>query len=96
MPKRAERLTEEVETVCPYCGCGCGIYLGIRNGQVVNVRGRRDGTVNNGSLCVKGRYGLEFIHHEDRLKTPLIKRDGDFTEATWDEALDLVADRLVG
>ena len=97
MPKKAEQPTEEVETTCPYCGCGCGIYLGIRNGQVVNVRGRRDGAVNNGSLCVKGRFGIiEFIHHQDRLKTPLIKRDGDFTEATWDEALDLVASKLAG
>ena len=94
VPKKAERPTEEVETTCPYCGVGCGIYLGIRNGQVVSVRGSRDGTVNNGSLCVKGRYGLEFIHHQDRLKTPLIKKDGDFIEATWDEALDLVAKRL--
>jgi len=94
VPKKAERPTEEVETICPYCGVGCGIYLGIRNGQVVSVRGRRDGTVNNGSLCVKGRYGLEFIHHQDRLKAPLIKKDGDFAEATWDEVLDLVASKL--
>jgi len=96
IPKKTERPTEEVETTCPYCGVGCGIYLGIHNGQVVNVRGRRDGTVNNGSLCVKGRYGFEFIHHQDRLKTPLIKKDGDFAKATWDEALDLVADTLGG
>jgi len=95
MPKKAERPTKEVETTCPYCGVGCGIYLGIRNGQVVSVRGRRDGTVNNGSLCVKGRFGIiEFIHHRDRLKAPLIKKDGDFVEATWDEALELVASRL--
>ncbi|MDH5695764.1 MAG: molybdopterin-dependent oxidoreductase, partial [Dehalococcoidia bacterium] len=94
MPKKAERPTEEVETICPYCGVGCGIYLGVRNGQVVSVRGKRDGTVNNGALCVKGRYGSEFVHHRDRLKTPLIRKDGELVEATWDEALDLVASKL--
>ena len=97
MPKKAESPTEEVATTCPYCGVGCGIYLGVRNGQLVCVRGRRDDTVNNGLLCVKGRYGIiEFVHHRDRLKSPLIKKDGEFVEATWDEALELVSRRLTG
>jgi len=95
MPKKAERPTEEVATTCPYCGVGCGMYLGVRNGQLVCVRGRRDGMVNNGLLCVKGRFGIiDFIHHRDRLKAPLIKKDGEFVEASWDEALELVASRL--
>ena len=94
MPKKAERPTEEVATTCPYCGVGCGIYLGICNGQVVSVRGRRDGTVNNGLLCVKGRYGFDFVHHGGRLKSPLIKKDGGFAEASWDEALGLVCSKL--
>ena len=95
MPKKAERPTEEVASTCPYCGVGCGIYLGVRNGQLVGVRGRRDGTVNNGWLCVKGRFGIiEFVHHRERLKTPLIKKDGEFAEASWDEALELVASKL--
>ena len=95
MPKKAERPIEEIKTTCPYCGVGCGIYLGISNGHAVSVRGARDGTVNNGSLCVKGRFGIiDFIHHPDRLKTPLIKRNGNFEEANWEEALDLVAGKL--
>jgi formate dehydrogenase alpha subunit len=95
MPKKAEPPTEEVATTCPYCGVGCGIYLGICNGQVVSVRGRRDGTVNNGCLCVKGRFGIiEFVHHRDRLKAPLIKKEGGFVEGTWDEALELVCSKL--
>jgi len=94
MPKKAELPTEEVATTCVYCGVGCGIYLGVRDGQVVSVRGRRNGTVNNGFLCVKGRYGFDFVHHQDRLKTPLIKKDGEFVPASWDEALDLVGKRL--
>ena len=95
IPKDTRQPMREVETVCPYCGVGCGIYLGIRNEQVIAVRGKREGTVNNGSLCVKGRFGIaEFVHHSERLTTPLIRKNGNFEEATWDEALDLVAKRL--
>jgi len=95
IPKIARQPTREVETTCPYCGVGCGIYLGISNGRVVTVRGKREGTVNKGSLCVKGRFGLvQFIHHPKRLTTPLVRRNGELAEATWDEALDLVASRL--
>jgi len=94
-PKDALQPTREVETTCVYCGVGCGIYLGIRNEQVISVRGRRENTVNKGYLCVKGRFGInEFIHHPERLTTPLIRRDGELTEATWDEALELIAKKL--
>jgi len=94
MPKKAELPSEEVATTCVYCGVGCGIYLGTCDGQIVSVQGRRDSTVNNGFLCVKGRYGFDFVHHPDRLKTPLVKKKGKFVEASWDEALDLVASKL--
>lgn len=94
-PKEAKQPTREVETICPYCGVGCQIYLGIRQGRVVTVRGKREGSVNKGSLCVKGRFGIqEFVHHPERLTTPLVKRGGKFIETTWDEALDIVASRL--
>ena len=96
MPQVTERPTEEVATTCTYCGVGCGMYLGVRDGKVMSVRGKREGTVNNGFLCVKGRFGFDFIHHEDRLKYPLIKKNGKFAEASWDEALDLVATKLGG
>jgi len=95
IPKDARQPTREIETTCPYCGVGCGIYLGIRGGQVISVRGKRDGTVNKGILCVKGRFGIaEFVHHPERLTTPLVRRNGNFEEVTWDEALDLVASKL--
>jgi len=96
MPKVTERPEEEVATTCTYCGVGCGMYLGVRDGKVISVRGKREGTVNNGFLCVKGRFGFDFINHEDRLKTPLIKKNGKFVEAGWDEALELVATKLGG
>ncbi len=86
----------EVDTVCPYCGVGCGITVGVRGEEVVSVRGTRDNPVNSGELCVKGRYGFGFINHPDRLRSPLIKKDGEFEEVSWDEALDLVASKLDG
>lgn len=93
-PTRAQKPTREVKTICPYCGCGCGIYLGARGDSVVNVRGDPDNPVNKGSLCVKGRFGFEFINHPSRLKLPLIKRNGKFVEVSWTEALEFVAKKL--
>ncbi|MBL7076422.1 MAG: formate dehydrogenase subunit alpha [Kiritimatiellae bacterium] len=83
--------TATTTTTCVYCGCGCSLELGTRAGKIVRVRGDKNGICNRGSLCVKGRFGLDFVSAPDRLTTPLIKRNGSFEEATWDEALDLVA-----
>ncbi len=94
LPKKGAKPTYEVKSVCGYCGCGCGIYLGVRDGNVVGVRGDSLSPVNQGNLCVKGRFGYEFINHPERIKTPLIKRNGSFEEASWDEALDLVASKF--
>jgi formate dehydrogenase alpha subunit len=94
MPKEEEFPAEEVPTTCVYCGVGCGLYLGTCDGEIVGVRGKKEDTVNNGFLCVKGRYGFSFVNHPDRLKSPLIKKDGEFVEASWDEALELAADKL--
>ncbi|MDD4924520.1 MAG: formate dehydrogenase subunit alpha [Dehalococcoidales bacterium] len=84
----------EVETTCPYCGVGCGMYLGVRNGKIVAVRGS-DSKANSGKLCVKGRFGIAgYVHSEERLRSPLIKKNGKFVEASWDEALSLIAEKL--
>ncbi len=94
-PKKAFATTAEVETTCPYCGVGCSMFLGLRGEKVVSVRGNPKGPANKGKLCVKGRYGVdEFIHHPDRLTTPLIKKNGKFEPASWDEALGLIASKL--
>ena len=86
---------EEVSSVCPYCGVGCGILLGTIGDAVVSVRAEEDNPANRGRLCVKGRFGIpEFVNHQDRLTAPLIKKDGAFVEATWDEALDLIESKL--
>lgn len=92
--KRPEEPAYEVETVCPYCGCGCGLIVGARGGRVVSSRAVPDSPVNQGSLCVKGRFGLGYVNHPDRLKQPMVRKDGALVETTWDEALALVAAKL--
>ena len=84
----------KVQTTCPYCGVGCQIELNIKNNRIVKIYGVEDGSDNKGNLCVKGRFGFDYVHHPDRLTTPLIKRNGKFEEASWDEALDLIATRF--
>ena len=84
----------EVKTTCSYCGVGCNIYLGVRGSDVVDVRGDTENPINKGNLCVKGRFGYGFINSPERLTSPLIKRDGEFVEATWDEALELIVSKF--
>jgi predicted molibdopterin-dependent oxidoreductase YjgC len=93
---RSEPLVDyEVATICPYCGVGCGLKLGVRHGKVVTARGDHDNPVNKGILCTKGRFGsTEYINHPDRLTKPLVRKNGVLEEASWDEALDLVAERF--
>ncbi len=85
---------ERVETTCPYCGVGCAVELYVKDGRIVKVRGAEGGVENMGSLCVKGRFGYDWVNSPDRLTTPLIKREGKFEPATWEEALDLVATKF--
>lgn len=94
MLKKLKAPSREVKTTCPYCGVGCGIYLGIKDEKIVSVRGDRDNPINKERLCVKGRFGYEFINHPDRLRSPLIKKKGKFVKASWEEALNLIAEKF--
>ncbi len=85
---------EKVTTICPYCGVGCQMDLNIKDGKIVKVTSNETADINGINLCVKGRFGFDFVDNEDRLKTPLIKRNGKFEEAGWDEALDMIAVKL--
>ncbi len=85
---------KKVKTTCSYCGTGCNFFLNVKDNKVVKVTSDYDAPVNKGNLCIKGRYGYDFIHSAERIKTPLIKRGGSFHEATWDEALALIATRF--
>jgi formate dehydrogenase major subunit len=82
-----------VPTTCTYCGVGCNLEVLVQGGAIRAIRGA-DGAVNHGHTCVKGRYAFEYYRHPDRLRTPLIRRDGALRAATWDEALDLIANRF--
>jgi len=94
-------VAKQVVTTCAYCGVGCGVRLNIdANDRILWVDDRPTNPSSQGMLCVKGRFGLTFVNHEDRLTTPLIRRpsaDGGsvLEPASWDEALDYVAEKLV-
>ena len=99
---------KKVESVCPYCGVGCLVTFNVKDNRIQYVNGA-DGPANKGRLCVKGRYGFDYVHHRDRLTKPLIRREDAgktseliesakmheyFREASWDEALDFAAKGL--
>jgi predicted molibdopterin-dependent oxidoreductase YjgC len=86
---------EKVDTTCTYCGCGCNLTLHVNNNRITRISSKPDNH-NRGWLCTKGRFGYEFVNRDERLKTPLIRRhkDGELEPATWDEALDFVAQKF--
>jgi predicted molibdopterin-dependent oxidoreductase YjgC len=86
--------TAETRTICPYCGVGCSLILETRGNEIIGARGDPEGAANQGRTCVKGHFGYEFVNHPDRLAQPLIRKEGLLVESSWDEALDLVADRF--
>ncbi|KLK87622.1 formate dehydrogenase [Methanoculleus sediminis] len=83
-----------VPTTCPYCGVGCGLNLVVNDGKLVGVEPLKRTPVNEGKLCPKGATCWEFVHSPDRLTKPLIKKNGEFVEASWDEAYDLIASKF--
>ena len=85
---------KNVLTTCIYCGCGCGLYFQVLDGEIVGVLPAKEHPISRGSLCIKGWNVGSFVNHPERLKSPLIREGDSFREATWDEALALVADRL--
>lgn len=90
-------MEKKVLTVCPYCGTGCNLYLVVKDGQIVRAEAA-NGRTNEGKLCLKGHYGWDFLNDpklvSGRIKTPLIKKNGRFVEASWDEAISLVSEKL--
>jgi len=84
----------KVLTVCPFCGCGCGVVLDVENDQVLSAHPQRAHPVSRGTLCVKGWNGHQIIHSPERLTRPMIRKNGGLEPASWNEALDLVAQKL--
>lgn len=83
-----------VSTTCPYCGVGCQVNLHVLDDMIYKVTGRFDSQVNHGNLCVKGRFGVDFVHAPDRLTEPLIRSEGQLEPASWEHAIDHAAGRL--
>jgi formate dehydrogenase major subunit len=84
----------ETRTVCPYCGTGCEMHVGSRDGRIVSIRPVLEAPVNKGHLCVKGRYAWEFVHAADRVTEPMLRRGDRWQTVSWDEAIAHVAERL--
>lgn len=107
---RPWQIKDEIETICPYCGVGCTVVIQVRDDIIKRVVPKLGSPVNNGLLCSRGRFGYEFVGSKERLTKPLIRKDGssrsnnlsgsnglnNFREATWEEAISLVAKRLGG
>src|SRR6478609_6706853 len=92
-----ERTTDDperwIQSACVLCSNGCGLDIGVKDGRIVGGRGREVDRVNKGRLGPKGLHGWEANHNPERLKMPLIKRDGKLQEASWDEAMNLIVHR---
>ena len=83
-----------IPTTCPYCGVGCQMDLHVRGDQIFRVSGRFNSPVNHGNLCVKGRFGTDFVSAPDRLSRPLVRSADELRPASWDVAMDFTARRL--
>lgn len=90
----ARQSIEEIRTVCTYCGVGCNLEVSKNENNVLAIQGAKDAEVNKGHLCVKGRYAFEFYRHPDRLKEPMIRKNGVLTPVSWPEALTFIAQHL--
>ncbi len=86
--------TRRVDTVCPYCGCGCDLELRVAGDKIIGARAEARSAWNGPSLCAKGRYGLSFVGHPDRLGMPLERTEEGWRERSWNEALDAIAGKL--
>ena len=84
-----------VNTTCPYCGVGCGIKAKVDESErIMEMLDDPDNQSSLGMLCVKGRFGYTFVHHKDRITSPLVRREGMLVPVSWEEALDYVTERL--
>ncbi|MFT4602405.1 MAG: formate dehydrogenase major subunit [Arenicella sp.] len=85
------KTSEVTRTVCTYCGVGCNLDISTRNGEILSIQAPFDAAANGGHTCLKGRYAFGFYNHQDRLDSPMIKRNGEFEKVSWDEVYDHIA-----
>jgi len=85
---------KKIQTTCTYCGVGCNLEVSVSNGEILSIQAPYDAEVNQGHTCLKGRYAFKFYNHPDRLKSPLIKKNGEFVPVSWEEAYGFIVDKL--
>ena len=85
---------DKVRTICTYCGVGCNLEVSVKNGEILSIQAPWDAEVNKGHTCLKGRYAFSFYNHPERLRFPMIRRNGQLERATWTEVYDYLAERL--
>ncbi len=85
---------KNVLTTCPYCGTGCALHLQVLDGKLMGTLPAKEHPISQGGLCIKGWNAHAFVNHKDRLRSPLIRKNGELVEASWEEALTLVAEKL--
>lgn len=86
---------KKIRTVCTYCGVGCNLEVAVSHNAVKSIQAPYDAAVNQGHTCLKGRFAFSFYNHPDRLRTPLIRKNGTLVPASWDEAYDYIANELI-
>lgn len=84
----------EVNTICGFCGTGCGLTINVENETISKVKGDAQNPTNHGETCIKGNMGWGYVYSENRLKTPLIRKQGKLVPASWDEAFDVITARF--
>lgn len=85
---------DKVQTICTYCGVGCNLEVSVKDDKVLSIQAPWDAEVNKGHTCLKGRYAFSFYDHPERLRQPLVKKDGQFVEVGWDEVYDLIVEKI--
>ncbi|MFK8012100.1 MAG: formate dehydrogenase subunit alpha [Marinicellaceae bacterium] len=91
---KSKQASKKTSTICTYCGVGCNLSIATRNDEILSIQAVTDAEVNQGHTCLKGRYAFQFYKHEDRLRSPLIRKNGRLTECSWNEAYDFIANKI--
>lgn len=86
--------THEVNTICSFCGTGCGLTVSVEDDKIAKVKGHKENPSSHGETCIKGALGWGYVYSDKRIKDPMVRKDGELVPVSWDEALDYIADRF--
>ena len=91
---KSVQATDKTRTICTYCGVGCNLEVSTKNGKILSIQAPYDAKSNEGHTCLKGRYAFKFYDHEERLTSPMVRKNGELVEVSWDEAYDFMVDKF--